>query len=202
MIIIETNQMGFGDSAFDTTILQNSVEAAHLIIKGKIKALADVDFNDPSDLPAFLYDVEIEEVYYDRENKYKTDDVIKFYTLCGYLKANDYLKAVGNRPRAQKYKYLKDSYADNEYIRFLDFGEMAYEVGKEYILMLYCPVSEYNPNKYNGPASCTHLYEIDGDRVTNTYKEKAEKKLSELVKEIKECVINRTGKYDKYYNGK
>jgi hypothetical protein len=190
--------MGMPNYGYDTTTVEGATEMAKLIICGNIEDLVNISYDNDSDVPEFAYKVKIEKIYFDKDNLYKVGDYIEFGSMCGYVKANDLKKAVEDRPRAKKYNYLHENYGDNDYIRFVGFGNLAFDVNKRYIMFLSVTRSSVD-NKTMLFAPSTHIqnYEIKNTKARNDYRDlKFEFNLEYIENEINQAVKNRSGEID------
>ena len=184
-----------GDFIYNTDTIEGATEYADLIVMGKLTRLIETTISDETDLPRFLYEVEIVKIYYDRNSELSVNDTVKFSSCSGYMSAIEYAEHMSESERGQKFNIAQDDYSSNEYFEFASFGSLAFDVGKTYIMFLDNNSPETTP--LYREATYTQMYEIsDSDLMQGTTRSVSDTTLSDLESAIEEAVSNRSGELD------
>ncbi|MHC1693956.1 MAG: hypothetical protein AB9835_01480 [Eubacteriales bacterium] len=178
--------------SYDTTVLSGAVEMAVIIGQFNISNVEQTGYIPGSDFPIFTYTASIEELYFDRDDKFNNKKEITFISSNGYIKASDYINDMQKSERAKKLGILDKDYNDNDYFICSWYDTIVYEPNKTYMIFL-CDngLGDYVQ------ASDEYLYEISADNLLkNADKKTYDKTLAEFENELKTAVKNRKGELD------
>lgn len=184
-----------GDLVYDISTIEGATECADLIVMGKINKLIETTVSDETDLPQFLYEVEILKIYYDRHSVLSVKDTVKFSSRSGYMPAIEYAEHMSKSKRGQKFNIAQDDYSSNEYFEFASFGSLAFDIEKTYIMFLDNDSPATSP--VYREATYTQMYEISNSNLKQgTTKNISDFSLPELETAIYSAVSNRSGELD------
>ena len=191
---LNTDPRGNASAYVDMNNIEAMTEVCTQIVLCKVEKCNNIEFTEFGSF-YFTYDMKIEKIYMDTEDKFNSGDIIPVGSNKGIIRGDEFIKLSSKSAQAQKYGYDKREYTSDDYIIKTNFGAIPIEVGKSYIVYLTNIYLE-NQGIYAEFGRMFAYEYTDGILYKDMDYKRMDMTLAQLEAQIKADIDKRTGRAD------